>query len=455
MVSNKVKMKTQHFGTAGVRGVFGQTVSTKDFMRIVMSTIRLGGKRFIFGHDSRKASVLIAKTVSILPLALGLDSFFLGMVPTPVVAFSTRNLNADNGFSVTASHNPPRFAGIKIFNSQGMEIPKETEKEIEKGIFANPDLSHDSAGHLKQYDSISEYSKAILNFLTKPNSSIKVLIDCCNGPGSYVTPMLLKMLGHRVNTVNGQTSWRFPARDPEPTRSNLNDFLKIVRYVRPDIAFAHDGDADRIVMVDKNGMLLSHAISSKLVLECIERSTGNIILAENVSNEVEEAALSRGFKVERAKIGKTFASLGTEGVLAIEPNKFVLKEWGPWEDGIFIAALVSNLVAKDKTIVDKARSSTTWHYNELGFDGLIDLDLAKQIVTSRLERFGISEIRELDGIKIILEDGSWFMVRRSGTEPKTRVYFETKRKELMKIFQNTFIALRRLSDEQRSDIIRS
>jgi phosphomannomutase len=422
------------FGTAGARGIFGNSAFLSDFTKLVQAVVTFTrGKKFIFGWDGRKTSSLIAHAVATVPQAIGSDAVLIGLVPTPVVAFNTRDIKADAGFSITASHNPPEFAGLKVFDKVGMEFEREAEEKVESLLAKVGNVKLRNGGSFLKYDGINGYIESLLNFVPAPPRKLRILLDCANGPGCFVTPVILSRLGHEVTSVNCQISWRFPARNPEPISANLSDFCKISRSLKPDVAFAHDGDADRLVVVDSSGRILPHSITGALLLRSLNLKSGAVVLSENMSNIVEETAREMGLNVERAKIGKTFVHLRGSSIVAMEPSKIAFKPWGLWEDGIFAAVLVSNIIATNRSILQEMMTSQKWRYEQLDVPGRVDLEVLKFKIRKLLVD-KIAQIREIDGLKFVMKDGSWIMVRQSGTEAKVRIYCEFRGKsEISKV----------------------
>lgn len=419
-------MSSLRFGTAGVRGVFGETIHVSDFLKLALAVVMVTkGRSFVIGWDSRKTSALIGHCIMSVPQALGREAIVVGMVPTPVVAFTTRETKSAAGFSVTASHNTPEFAGMKVFGSDGMELQRDMERSIEDsfGRMEGISLKFDSKCYMS--DGIKKYIEKLIDFFGHPARKLRVLIDCANGPGALITPVVLSRLGHEVITLNCQTSWRFPARNPEPTPLNLEDVSKIAKSLRPDVAFAHDGDADRLVLIGSSGEVLPHSVGSILLLQSLELNKGTVVLSENMSNAVEEVAVKMGLRVERAKIGKTFVNLRGNAILAMEPSKAAFRPWGYWEDGIFAAIAISKLVASRSSIINEVATNLKWKYSQIDVMSSVDIRQLKEIVFKLLSKQKIARISELDGAKFILDDGSWIMVRKSGTEPKVRIYYES------------------------------
>jgi phosphopentomutase len=422
------------FGTAGVRGVFNKTQTPEQVYKLAETIAFASGRgRYGVGWDGRKVSALLARTVMSAVNAVGSDANTFGLVPTPVVAFGTRSRRCMAGFSVTASHNPAEFSGVKVFNSKGMELPKYDEERIERAMGVEVLRSSGQFGQLVPDEGVlDEYAQALVARHERATNRLRIAVDCANGPGGMVTPEVLKALGHQVVSVNAQVSWRFPARPPEPTVTNLSDFAKIVAELGVDFAFAHDGDADRLVMVDPHGSVVPDSIVAILALRALNLTSGVAVLSENTSTAVAEEAEKLGLEVLRSRVGKTFAVMETEGgAFAAEPSKVVDPEWGLWEDGINASALISSFLSREQGMLSELMEEIRWRYRQVNFNVAVRMPALMERAKDSLKKLKVDEERTLDGYKVTFYDGSWMMFRSSGTEPITRLYCESKDPQLL------------------------
>ncbi|MDG6980927.1 MAG: hypothetical protein JRN51_07410 [Nitrososphaerota archaeon] len=417
------------FGTAGVRGVFNRTQTPEQVYGLAEAVAFASGKgRYGVGWDGRKASALLARTVMSAVNAVGSDANVFGLVPTPVLAFGTRTRSCLAGFSVTASHNPAEFSGVKVFNQDGMELPKSDEERIERVMGVDVMKSSGNFGEVVSDEGIvDEYVGALVSRYPRAERPLRIAIDCASGPGGLVTPVILKALGHQVVPVNAQVSWRFPARPPEPTAANLADFAAMVPALGVDFAFAHDGDADRLVMVDAFGNVVPDSVLTMLALRGLGLSSGTAVVSENTSSAVAEEAEKLGLKVQRSRVGKTFAVLLAEGgVFAAEPSKVVDPKWGLWEDGINASALITSLLSTDRGALGRVMQEVQWRFRQTNVKFQVKMDVLVPQARESFKRLRVAEERRLDGLKLVLADGSWVMFRPSGTEPMTRLYCESR-----------------------------
>ena len=416
------------FGTAGVRGVFNKSQGSDEVYKLVQTgAFVLGKGRYALGWDGRKSSFVLARAAASGVLAVGSDVVILGLVPTPLVAFGSVKNHCLAGFSVTASHNPPEFSGLKIFDGTGMELDESTEMNIERALVVESWKGGKTFGSVVRGEDIAEeYVDNLASRFSPAKRRLKIVVDCGNGPGGNVTPCVLSRLGHRVIPVNSQISWRFSARPPEPTAENLEDTCSLVRESGSDIGLAHDGDADRLVVINSSGEVVSSAIIPMIFLRELG-GIGSVALSENTSAAVAEEAERLGFDVVRARIGKTFVEIKkSNAVLASEPSKIVSPDWGMWEDGIYAAAFVCDAASRDASILGLISRGVEWMYKQVNLPVRVDVKRLSMRVDDVFAKFKIQEKREMFGLKMVFKDESWIMFRPSGTEPKTRIYCESK-----------------------------
>jgi len=390
------------------------------------SAFAFGKGRYGIGWDGRNSSALLSRVAAASISAAGSELVLFGLVPTPVTAFGTRQMKCKLGLSVTASHNPPEYSGVKFFGNQGMELARRDEARVERALTVGARMESGSCGKIEYEQILESYIDSMVDRFEPVNEGLKLVVDCANGPGALVTPKVLSKLGHRVTVVNAQISSKFPARLPEPTPQNLSETASLVRALRADIGFAHDGDADRLVMINSAGRVVPDSLLSIIVMKSLARRAGPIILSENSSSSIEEEAFKLGLKVVRSRIGKTFTEIEGEGAFfATEPSKIVNPDWGMWEDGMYAAALVADALSRDRTLLGTTNLEPRWHYRQLNLPLSVDMVAIASKLEAEYARFGVSEVRRLDGLKLRLADGSWIMFRPSGTEAKVRIYCES------------------------------
>ena len=271
----------------------------------------------------------------------------IGMSPTPLVGYATKKLEADAGVMITASHNPPEYNGIKLWNPDGMAYRQEQERIIEEIIHEKmfKIASWKNIGQIEEVDYV--VSNYIEEILTQANikPGIKVVVDCANGAASYLSPMILRKAGCSVLAINSQPDGFFPGRLPEPSQKNLQELMKIVKATKADIGIAHDGDADRMIAIDENGRM---ADFDKLLAIVSREIGGKVVTTVDASLCTDKCMDEVGGQVIRTKVGDVHVAE------AIEDNNasFGGEPSGTWlhpnfcmcPDGILSALRVIELV---------------------------------------------------------------------------------------------------------------
>jgi phosphomannomutase len=396
----------------------------------------LGEGRFGLGYDSRRTSTILANIAASAMNWYGSNVENYGMIPTPVLAFNIKNSKLHAGFSVTASHNPPEYAGVKVFGTDGIEFTLEAEHKVEQLMLESAEYTK-KQGDLSNFGSTFEneeavflYREAMLKRAGAAKKSLKILVDCANGTAGTVTPFLLSELGHQIVTVNSHASGSFPGRLPEPMADTLQEVSSLSRSIGADLTIAHDGDADRLVLVDELGRVVPDYALSALMLKIVAEKVrkGTVIISVNSSSALEKIAKELGCSVQRSRLGKTFEELyKRKGIYGSEPSKIVDPRWGYWEDGIYAGVLIAQYLSDNNLTLSKALDWIPKYYNyqnNLQLGGVLDQSRVRsrmnQRFLGRVERFD-----EMDGVKLYLRGGAWLMIRSSGTEKKVRVYVES------------------------------
>ena len=250
------------FGTNGIRGIVNQDITPEFALKIGASIgTFFNGGNLIVGRDGRSSGPMLMNAIISGITSAGVGVIDIGLAPTPAVQYGVRRTDTCGAVVITASHNPPEFNGIKVVGDDGIELPRKDEEVIEE-IYFNETYKRTSwneLGSIQKDESLLDIF--IEGVVEKANGDIikeanlKVVVDPGNGVGALVTPYLLRELGCDVITINAQVDGNFPGRKPEPTPKNLMDLAKTVKALGADLGVAHDGDADRVIFVDENGVI--------------------------------------------------------------------------------------------------------------------------------------------------------------------------------------------------------
>lgn len=425
------------FGTFGVRRLANEVLTPEFASKLAAAYGSTVEGKIAVGGDTRTSTVMIKNAVISGLLSSGCDVVDLGILPTPAVQYAVRKYY-DGGVIVTASHNPPQYNGIKFVDSDGIGIPDDLEEEIER-IFFSEDFrraSWDKIGNLTSNSSIiREYQDGVIARVDAEairRRKFRVVVDCGCGAASYTMPYILRRLGCQVIALNSQPDGFFPGRDPEPVPENLSELMETVRSTGADLGIAHDGDADRMVAIDDQGRFASF---DKLLALMAREIGGKIITTVDASLCVDECLGDRG-EVIRTRVGDVHVA----NTIAEEGARFGGEPSGTWlhpdfcmcPDGILSALRVAELVSARGPLSELLEEVPSYPNIR---DKVPCPDEKKDIIMERVAaelsgKFSeTSDINTIDGVRISLDDGSWVLVRPSGTEPYIRITLEGKTEE--------------------------
>jgi phosphoglucosamine mutase len=425
------------FGTSGVRGVVGKQITPQLVMDLGLSlAAQLGNSgTVVVGRDPRTSSDMLEGSLISGLLSGGCEVCRLGVVPTPVVSFAVRMLRAKAGAMITASHNPPEYNGVKLFDASGMAYTPVLEGRIER-IYSGRkwrQVNWDEIGAVEELNVLPDYVGTLAGRvqLTK---EYKVVVDCGNGAASVVAPLLLREVGCKVISLNAQPDGLFPGRPLEPSPENLTELCRVVRSTEADLGIAHDGDADRVVVVDEKGVVVpGDEILALVAAEQLNREGDKMVTTVDASNVVEEVVGGRGGKVIRTKVGDVSVAVEIrrhEASCGGEPcGAWIFPRFGMAPDGLLGALKVLELLNTSGKRMSELLAPLPDYYMLREKVPCPEDRKAKvmALVSKRLmkEFSEATGVLRVDGIRVNLLDG-WVLVRASGTEPYIRVTVEAR-----------------------------
>lgn len=412
------------FGTDGIRGRYGEFLTKNLAERVAYAAGQLipAHSRIIVGRDPRRSgSDLEAGIVSGFTKC-GHDVVRIGVIPTPGLAYLTLESGIALGVMITASHNPASDNGIKIFGHDGMKISDANEQQIEDWVNSEEDVATSQVG--KVFDdnqAVERYVRHLVDATHTTFEGLKVVIDCANGAASFIAPRILEELGASVHVI-GAT--------PDGVNINagvgsthLEVLQREVKKIGADIGIAHDGDADRTLMVDSQGriidgdaMLAALALSMSLNHE-LEKNTVVTTVMCNLGFHKKMAAA--GISVEVTSVGDRYVleriteknlSLGGE-----QSGHIIIRKLATTGDGILTALSILSLIAKKEIAADSLAEIFPKYPQVLVNIPVRDKALA---LTDTTVRSAISQAEQSLG-----ENGR-VLVRASGTEDLVRVMAE-------------------------------
>ncbi|MGB8216446.1 MAG: phosphoglucosamine mutase [Candidatus Methanoperedens sp.] len=409
------------FGSSGIRGLANREITPELALKVGLALGSMHDSAVI-GRDPRTSGEMIEYAVISGLLSAGCNVTRVGMVSTPTLAYAARN--HDCGVMVTASHNPPEYGGIKLWNRDGMAFDSKQQDEIES-VIQNKTwkmAEWNSIGRVNEANVIEEHAELILGKVGR--SSLKVVVDCGCGAASTITPYVLRRMGCHVITLNSQPDGFFPARNPEPVEKNLEMLKKATVAFGADLGIAHDGDADRMMAVDGLGRFVEG--DKLLAFFGLRETKKSIVVPVDTSIMVDD--VMKGRKVYRTRVGDVYVA----EELKKRNADFGGEPSGSWifpgislcPDGIYAAARLVEIVENEgrlDSLVDELPAYPMVR-------GTIACSNEKKVaamgkIGNRLKEMG--EVSSIDGIRVDTKDG-WILVRPSGTEPKIRITAEAR-----------------------------
>jgi len=401
---------------SGIRGIFGNDLTLKDVLRFCNNFSSLiKSKKCVIAQDTRPSGSIIIETASAALLQCGIDVYNLGMVPTPVIFRESRKYSA--GIIVTSSHNPLEWNGLKfIVNGRGIN-------EEELNFLTNDQYTSKSIIGLETKIE-SNYIDEAANLIGKVAGSPKVVVDVGGGAARHVAPALLKKIGCQVKTINENLEQC--SRGPDPTSDDLKD---LISNSKGAIGFAFDLDGDRLVVV-KDGKKLSPDITLGLgVAKALELGYKKFVLSIDSSVSVEKFIIKKGGEVQRSKVGeanvidlmlKTKSQAGGEG----SSGGFILPEFNFCRDGILTSGLIASML-ETNIFEDVLKFMERYHQvrDKIKIESNLHDKTLEKLQEKMSKKFG--EMITMDGIKAIIDEDSWVLVRKSNTEDIIRISAES------------------------------
>jgi len=426
---------------SGIRGIVGESLTPDvilDYTR-AFARSRQGGK-VVLGRDSRVSGPMIVSLIKGALSAAGVDVTDLGIVPTPTVLLAVEDLKADGGIIVTASHNPKEWNALKLASSRGIFLNKKEAGELQEILRKKdfPVVSWDRLGRIfEDKEAVQRHIDRICALVDEErirNSHFTVALDCVNGAGGVITPLLLERLGCSVHAINEEPTGLFP-RDPEPTPDHLKELEALVKKTNAHIGFAHDPDVDRLAIVTDGGHAPGEEYTLALAVESVlEKRKGDVVCNYSTSSLTEEAARRHGARLFRAPVGEANVAeeiIGRKAVIGGEGNGGVIyPALHVTRDAPLGAALILDLMARRGRKASELVKSFPPYIMVKEKSTFSSLDERSEAL-KRLEGCGFNDARGIDtkdGLRLTFDEG-WIHIRPSGTEPAIRVIGESLERE--------------------------
>jgi len=456
------------FGTDGWRGVIADDFNYQNIWKVACAVVRYvkdsaegHDPRILIGYDTRFSSDEFAQLCALAARQHGVEVLISRkFCTTPSISYATHHLKTDGAIMITASHNPARFDGIKFKGPYGgsatTSITGEIEAQlriVEKDPPPMPDVMFEDAlepGKIEYFDPMPEYVDKVVSMVNPdvfPADQFKILFDPMYGAGQNVMPAALAKLQMECDQIHAVHNPLFPGLQPEPIGDNLADLTRAVTEGGYSVGIAVDGDADRVTAVDASGRFISsHFVLALMLKHLVEvrQWTGDVVKTVSTTTMIDMLCDKYGRKLYVVPVGfKYIADLMLEEDILCggeESGGTGMKNYIPERDGVLIGLMLIEIMATNNKTLGQLADELM---DELGRRFVYlrkDIELTQahkaallknlhQISPDAIGGLKVTDVETIDGMKFHREDGSWVMLRVSGTEPMVRIYAEATSQE--------------------------
>jgi len=445
-------------GVSGIRGVVGEFLTPGMACSFAQAFgTYVGAGRVVVGRDTRLSGDMLQHAVACGLLAAGCEVMDVGILPTPTIQIYVGATRARGGIALTASHNPPEYNALKLFNSEGLFF-----NNYERGELL--DLYHQSdfrrAGNAEMQRIRSDYTTAPRLHIERVLEHVdpervrrrhfRVALDAVNGAGAVMSPGFLRdTLNCELHAISIDPTKPFP-RIAEPRPDTLGELVALVRRTGAEIGFAHDPDGDRLAVVDETGRVLDNDDVLALAVDAaLRRMPGDVVVNLTTSSVIDAVARQHGRRVYRTPVGEANV------VETMQAVKAVIGGEGTNGGIIFPAVHLCRDSYTGMAFLLDRMAETGMKISELAGQlppftrkfGRFAYEHGRLGTLMRVleEKFPGAELDRSDGLKLMLPEG-WVHVRASNTEPILRIAVEAPAQETA---ENLYIRVLRLFEAAR------
>jgi phosphomannomutase len=423
---------TLKISISGVRGVVGDSLTPEMVTRFAQAFgTYVGGGRVVIGRDPRTSGEMVRQAVVAGLASSGCRVADLGVVPTPTVQVLVRQLGAQGGIAITASHNPPEWNALKFVGADSLFLSAARGRELldiyHQGDYAKAKGS-DQRSPEAIADAVDRHVRAVRDAVGPLPSGrrLKVVVDPGGGAAVLAAPRLVAALGAEVLAIHTVADGHFP-RPAEPVAENLGALAAAVRAHGADVGFAQDMDGDRLAIVDETGRPIGEELTLVLAAEqVLLRTPGPVVTNLATSDAVDAMAARHGCSVFRTRVGEANVAEGMKrhrAPIGGEGNGGVI--WPAVnfarDSLVGMGLVLHRLAAAGRPVSALAAEYERFHVVKL--QRHLPAELAREVLARARTAWAGRPLDLTDGVKVRLADG-WFILRGSNTEPIVRVIAE-------------------------------
>jgi phosphomannomutase len=415
------------------------------FVRVV------GADRIVTAHDMRKSSPGLAAAFAEGATSQGADVVEAGLASTDLLYFAAGSLDVP-GAMFTASHNPAKYNGIKLCRAGASPVGQDTGLAEIRDLVAEGVPSYDGKpGSVTQQDLMADYAAYLLKLVPGIDDvrQLKVVVDAGNGMGGLTVPHVLGRLPLDITELFFELDGNFPNHEANPIDpENLRDLQAKVREVGADVGLAFDGDADRCFVVDERGEIVSPSVLTALIaVRELGKEPGSTIIYNLItSHAVPEIVRENGGEPVRTRVGHSFikGTMAETGAIfgGEHSGHFYFRDFWRADSGMLAALHVLAALGSQ----DRPLSELLGEYSRYAASGEINTEVKDQDATAAAVKQAYADregatVDELDGLTVDLDDGSWFNLRPSNTEPLLRLNVEAPDEETLAALRDEVLAI--------------
>jgi phosphomannomutase len=415
------------------------------FVRIV------GAGRIVTAHDMRESSPGLATAFAEGATSQGADVVEAGLASTDLLYFAAGSLDVP-GAMFTASHNPARYNGIKLCRAGASPVGQDTGLAEIRDLVAEGVPSYDGKpGSVTQQDLMADYAAYLLKLVPGIDDirRLKVAVDAGNGMGGLTVPHVLGGLPLEITELYFALDGNFPNHEANPIDpANLRDLQAKVREVGADVGLAFDGDADRCFVVDERGEIVSPSVLTALIaVRELGKEPGSTIIYNLItSHAVPEIVREHGGEPVRTRVGHSFikGTMAETGAIfgGEHSGHFYFRDFWRADSGMLAALHVLAALGSQ----DRPLSELLSEYSRYAASGEINTEVKDQDATAAAVKQAYADregatVDELDGLTVDLDDGSWFNLRPSNTEPLLRLNVEASDEKTLASLRDEVLAI--------------
>jgi phosphomannomutase len=435
-----MKINPSIFKSYDIRGIYPAEINGEvaySIGRAIVKFLKKSAPRLVVSRDNRLSSPEIHQGLVAGLTDSGADITDLGLATTPMLYWTSAFYAFDGGISITASHNPPNYNGLKIIKGQSLPVGADSGLEEIRDLILKDKLGPIKKGKIEKKDILAEYINFNLKgFKKKDVSPVKIVFDFANAVPSILLPKLKENIKGKIYPLFSELDGNFPNHLANPLLpENLISLQKEVKKKKADLGVAFDGDGDRIIFVDEKGEMVSPGLIIALMARPIlEKNAGAKILYDlRCSNIIHETVEKLGGIPLINRVGHTFIKdrMRREDIIfgGESAGHYYHKDHFFWEAPLFVLfTLLREMSVQNKSLSQLISPfKVYYHSGELNFS----VQNKEQVLKEIEKKYSDGKISKMDGLRIDFKDW-WFNIRGSNTEPLLRLAVEAKTEKMLK-----------------------